>query len=123
MNSHITQRMYDRLTQIDTLPTYELKEMIAAFHHECQIMYISGNVDAEAQHRLIVDQIDHVLGERDMKKIIKDDEDCSVCDCRAARATCAKCGVSAMITNCGHKEQPRPIAQDEHGDILCDDCA
>ena len=43
-------------------------------------------------------------------RLIPDDVDCPSCGERAVLRTCHECGQSAMITDCGHESQPRPIA-------------
>ena len=47
---------------------------------------------------------------------------CPHCGERATRRVCEKCGQAEWIIDCGHYEQPRPLAADEHGHIVCDDC-
>lgn len=59
---------------------------------------------------------------------IENDEDCSVCGAVAKLLRCDGCGVEALITNCGHMAQPRPIAAgradgSEMGNVYCQDCA
>ena len=56
-----------------------------------------------------------------MSAVIPDDLDCPHCGLRAERRTCEDCGVSAMITDCGHERQPRPISADG-GHDYCDAC-
>lgn len=41
---------------------------------------------------------------------ITNDTDCADCTAIAVLRTCAGCGAEAMITDCGHQSQPRPIA-------------
>jgi hypothetical protein len=53
---------------------------------------------------------------------IEDDRPCDHCAKQPELRICDGCGVSAMITDCGHKGQPRPIAGDGI-DMLCDSCA
>lgn len=45
-----------------------------------------------------------------MGKGIPDDDDCAECGAAAELQMCCACGVTAMITNCGHQFQPRPLA-------------
>lgn len=54
---------------------------------------------------------------------IQDDSDCDAngCGVRALRRQCCACGVSALICDCGHQAQPRPIAADGAND-WCDAC-
>lgn len=47
---------------------------------------------------------------------------CNRCGEPARYRTCKTCGESAWIIDCGHYDQPRPIAADEHGEDVCDDC-
>ena len=47
---------------------------------------------------------------------------CKYCDEPARYRTCEVCGESAWIIDCGHYSQPRPIAADEYGHDICDDC-
>lgn len=55
------------------------------------------------------------------------DAECTRCDAKARLRTCHSCGVQAIITDCGHFMQPRPIAAgrsdgtDGHHDY-CTDC-
>lgn len=53
------------------------------------------------------------------------DEDCQVADCgaRAEHRTCDDCGAEGLVTDCGHEAQPRPLAADGRGRMVCDDCA
>lgn len=53
---------------------------------------------------------------------ITDDTECLSCGEKPTQRTCENCGVSAMITDCGCKEQPRPIAADGHHNY-CDECS
>jgi hypothetical protein len=59
-----------------------------------------------------------------MTATIHDDTDCDHCGSKATRRTCEGCGVTALITDCGHLDQPRPIAP--YGiyghNCSCDDC-
>lgn len=57
------------------------------------------------------------------KREISDDADCDVegCGVTAERRVCCACGVSALICDCGHYAQPRPIAANGHLD-WCDAC-
>jgi len=41
---------------------------------------------------------------------ITNDTDCADCTAIAVLRTCAGCGAEALITDCGHQSQPRPIA-------------
>lgn len=38
------------------------------------------------------------------------DTDCRICHIRAQERTCADCGLTMTLTDCGHYTQPRPIA-------------
>ena len=59
---------------------------------------------------------------------LTDDTDCLICDASATERTCSDCGATALITDCGHRDQPRPIAAGR-GDgselhrTYCGDCA
>lgn len=53
---------------------------------------------------------------------IDNDEPCKWCAAQPHKRTCADCNATADITDCGHMSQPRPIAADERGDDLCDEC-
>lgn len=56
------------------------------------------------------------------------DDDCSICGTTARERTCDDCGAVAIVTDCGHQVQPRPIAagrtdgRQMHRDY-CTDCA
>lgn len=51
------------------------------------------------------------------------DVDCDGCGARAERRTCADCGATGTVTDCGHMAQPRPIAGSEiGGDPVCTFC-
>lgn len=52
---------------------------------------------------------------------IPDDTRCEHCDIEPSLYTCDGCGVGAMLVDCGHQRQPRPIAADGHR-CYCDDC-
>ena len=54
--------------------------------------------------------------------MISNDVACKACGETPERRQCEECGVSAMIVDCGHQAQPRPIAADDHGHDYCDDC-
>jgi CRISPR/Cas system-associated protein Cas10 (large subunit of type III CRISPR-Cas system) len=41
---------------------------------------------------------------------IPNDERCNECGAQPQQRTCSVCGNTALITDCGHKPQPRPIA-------------
>lgn len=47
---------------------------------------------------------------------------CNRCGEPAKYRTCETCGESAWIIDCGHYAQPRPLAADEYGHIVCNDC-
>ena len=63
----------------------------------------------------------HTTG--DATKIVRDDADEACPECGAARQerTCAGCGVSARLIDCGHYDQPRPISA-ATGTTWCDTC-
>lgn len=53
---------------------------------------------------------------------------CDYCGIDPSRRTCHRCGATALIVDCGHRAQPRPIAaglppggHDLHLDY-CEDC-
>jgi hypothetical protein len=51
------------------------------------------------------------------------DEACGRCEAPARHLTCADCGAEGIVTDCGHKAQPRPIAAAaDNGDPVCDAC-
>ena len=50
------------------------------------------------------------------------DQDCDDCGANAAERTCDGCGARAIVTDCGHYDQPRPIAA-LGNDMACEDCA
>lgn len=56
---------------------------------------------------------------------ILDDPDVACPSCGTPRRTyrCHRCHRSAELIDCGHLPQPRPIAPDAAGVMLCDDCA
>lgn len=54
--------------------------------------------------------------------MIKNDKKCKDCGAKPELLTCEDCGVSAKITDCGHFPQPRPLAADDTGHVLCDEC-
>ncbi len=56
------------------------------------------------------------------------DATCGACGTEPERRTCSECGRSAMITDCGHMPQPRPIASGRSGGtemslVFCARCA
>ena len=51
------------------------------------------------------------------------DTDCDTCEVKAEERTCDDCGKSAVIADCGHQAQPRPIAASPDGRLRCDGCA
>jgi hypothetical protein len=60
------------------------------------------------------------------QEMICDDVDCAApgCDTAAKLRRCVGCGSTGMVTDCGHRSQPRPIAADERtGESVCDACA
>lgn len=58
-----------------------------------------------------------------MADLICDDNDCERCGARAARISCDDCGASGVVTDCGHREQPRPIAASQFdGRAVCEGC-
>lgn len=55
--------------------------------------------------------------------LICHDTDCTLCGARAEHRTCADCGATGIVTDCGHKAQPRPIAGSErNGEPVCGEC-
>ena len=59
---------------------------------------------------------------------IANDEQCNECAVAPERRICRACGQSAMITDCGHQSQPRPIAAgrsdgSEMHEMFCAFCA
>ena len=50
------------------------------------------------------------------------DADCEICPAQAERRRCVHCGITMMLTDCGHYDQPRPIAADERGRMVCEEC-
>jgi hypothetical protein len=51
------------------------------------------------------------------------DTDCADCGARAVPLACADCGATGIVTDCGHRAQPRPIAGSAHGgDPVCEGC-
>jgi len=56
--------------------------------------------------------------------MIADDTTCPHCDAEPTQRTCRGCGAAALITDCGHQDQPRPIAGNGiYGqDCSCDEC-
>jgi hypothetical protein len=61
-------------------------------------------------------------GCEDVRRTMSPDSTCAACGVEPKLRTCDRCGVSAMITDCGHRSQPRPIAA-AGVDMLCDACA
>jgi hypothetical protein len=56
-------------------------------------------------------------------ELICRDTDCTHCGETARRLVCADCGAEAIVTNCGHKSQPRPIAGSAwNGQPVCGPC-
>jgi len=47
---------------------------------------------------------------------------CPDCGEPAEYRTCADCGKSGWVIDCGHYAQPRPLSADASGSIVCDDC-
>ena len=59
---------------------------------------------------------------------IPNDSACEECGTTPERRTCTECGQTAMITDCGHQHQPRPIAAgrddgSEMSRVFCAMCA
>ncbi len=54
----------------------------------------------------------------------KESGQCPQCEEKAELRTCAECGKSAWIIDCGHFSQPRPISTDDQSPFnhICDDC-
>lgn len=52
----------------------------------------------------------------------REGEICPDCGAVAELKICEVCGVQAWIIDCGHYTQPRPLAADEYGHIMCEDC-
>ena len=50
------------------------------------------------------------------------DRVCEDCGMEPVWMTCVDCGADGAVTDCGHQEQPRPIAADECGKVVCDEC-
>ena len=51
------------------------------------------------------------------------DTDCTICDQPAVRLVCVDCGAEGDVCDCGHMEQPRPIAASAHdGRPVCAAC-
>lgn len=52
------------------------------------------------------------------------DTACDLCPCEAEHRACADCGAEAVVVDCGHYDQPRPIAASAHagGDAVCEAC-
>jgi len=57
----------------------------------------------------------------DTTKLLAHDTDCTDCGETAVLLTCEECAAKAVITNCGHYAQPRPIVSDGIA-ITCLDC-
>lgn len=63
-----------------------------------------------------------------MRRDIDPDSACDQCHATPQQRTCADCGVSGWVTDCGHMGQPRPIAAgrvdgaESHKDF-CENCA
>lgn len=50
--------------------------------------------------------------------------ECARCEVQREQWTCDDCGLSALLIDCGHYDQPRPIAHDGGGHhVYCDDCS
>jgi len=66
----------------------------------------------------------HTWFERDRLHVLAElpDEPCSLCHAPAVELSCECCAATAVVTNCGHHPQPRPIAPDTDGALLCGDC-
>lgn len=84
------------------------------------------NDEAEARglshsDQLVAAQVEEATRE----PVISDDAEESCPECGEARRerTCSRCGVSALLIDCGHYDQPRPIDCDFTGETLCDMCA
>ena len=54
--------------------------------------------------------------------VIENDEACTDCGEEPELRTCVECGISAEMVDCGHQDQPRPLAADQDGEVRCDDC-
>lgn len=50
------------------------------------------------------------------------DQVCADCGAEPRRLSCYVCGGAGLVTDCGHQEQPRPIAADERGRAVCERC-
>lgn len=85
-----------------------------------------SEVKADIAARQAIDNPDDVfakfLKEDAIKPMIEDDEACPWCGTQPKEYTCDTCGISAMLTDCGHMAQPRPIAADDRGNAICDAC-
>jgi hypothetical protein len=51
------------------------------------------------------------------------DPTCPRCGARPRLRTCLGCGAKALLTDCGHMPQPRPIAIGRGGFNYCVDCS
>ena len=54
--------------------------------------------------------------------VIENDETCTQCGEEPKLRTCIDCGTSAETVDCGHQDQPRPLAVDPDGEVRCEEC-
>lgn len=53
---------------------------------------------------------------------IANDPPCQDCGAEPQRRECIVCARSADIVDCGHQDQPRPLAVDRDGRVRCETC-
>ena len=57
------------------------------------------------------------------KPEIENDPPCEACGAEPQRRTCVDCSRTADIVDCGHQDQPRPLAADQDGEVRCETCS
>ena len=54
---------------------------------------------------------------------IANDPPCQACGTQPEQRECTDCAKSADIVDCGHQDQPRPLAADQDGEVRCETCS
>lgn len=112
--------------RIAAVNAHHTADMLAAYDAEIANRDAHKNA-AAAQGRELRELIekaerasDQTSGER---TIMTQDESCDACGVRAESRTCADCGATAMVIDCGHHAQPAEIAASARdGRPVCADC-